>query len=432
MLLTIMGFTVIFALLLLVVTKKASVHFCLVVLPAIAALICGFGIADIGKFMSEGMVKIAPTGIMLTFAVMFFGIMYDAGLFDPVIRGVIRIAGGDPMKVAIGTCIISVLAHLDGSGSSTYLIAISALLPVYTALNMSVFTLATIVALSAGTMNLLPWGGPTMRAASVLGIDVTQLFTPMVPVMLVGLVWVFGVSVYLGYRERKRVGITKELPASLNGNTEEDTAGVKRPKMLIPNFIITVAAITCLVMAYLPMAAVFVIALPVALMVNYPNPDMQKVRIEAQAKTAIYTASVIFCAGVFTGVLSGTGMIEHMAMALASLIPASLGHLLAPVVSLVSIPMTIFFDADSMYYGVLPVISGAAQQFGVSQTAIARALLLGGHTTAFPLTPVAGSTWVLLGLTGIDLGTHQKKTLPWVLGSTVLMLIVSMLLGLLK
>ena len=182
-------------------------------------------------------------------------------------------------------------------------------------------------------------------------------------------------------------------------------------------------------MAYIPMAAVFVIALPLCLMINYPNPADQKERLEAQAKTAIYTASVIFCAGVFTGVLSGSGMIDAIANALSSLIPASLGKMLAPVISIVSIPMTIFFDADSMYYGVLPVISKAAESFGVSAEMIARAFLLGGHTTAFPLTPVAGSTWVLLGLTGIDLGTHQRKTLPWVVGSTVVILIGALLMG---
>ena len=71
MLLATMGFIVIFALLILVVTKKASVHFCLVILPILAAAVCGYGIDEIGGFMSDGLVSIAPTAIMLTFAVMF-------------------------------------------------------------------------------------------------------------------------------------------------------------------------------------------------------------------------------------------------------------------------------------------------------------------------------------------------------------------------
>ena len=428
MLLATMGFIVIFALLILVVTKKASVHFCLVILPILAAAVCGYGIDEIGGFMSDGLVSIAPTAIMLTFAVMFFGVMYDAGLFDPAIKGVIQLAGGDPMKVAVGTAIIAVLAHLDGSGSSTYLVTISALMPVYKALNMSIYTLATITALSAGVMNILPWGGPTMRAAAVLEMNVTELFQPLIPLMAIGLVWVLLVSGYLGYRERKRVGITSKLPENLN-HVSEEAAKIKRPDRFIPNLILTLAAIIILILAYIPMEAVFVIALPICLMINYPSPAVQKERLEAQAPTAIYTASVIFCAGVFTGVLSGSGMIDAMANALASLIPTSLGQMLAPVISIVSIPMTIFFDADSMYYGVLPVISKAAETFGVSAEMIARAFLLGGHTTAFPLTPVTGSTWVLLGLTGIDIGTHQKKTLPWVLGSTTVMLIAALAMG---
>ena len=64
------------------------------------------------------------------------------------------------------------------------------MLPVYDALGMQRSTLATIVALAAGTMNIVPWGGPTLRAASSLNVPVTELFNPMLVPVLVGLLFV--------------------------------------------------------------------------------------------------------------------------------------------------------------------------------------------------------------------------------------------------
>src|SRR5690625_1972851 len=177
--LSLVGFLTIIILLYLVLSKKTSIHFALVLVPIVFALIGGFSFSELGEFMGEGLSSIAQTGIMLTFAVLFFGIMYDVGLFDPVIKTVIKVAGGDPLKIVVGTAIIAMLAHLDGSGASTFLIVISALLPVYKSLNMSALTLATVAALSAGTMNLAPWGGPTIRAITSLDLDITELYTPM-------------------------------------------------------------------------------------------------------------------------------------------------------------------------------------------------------------------------------------------------------------
>lgn len=427
------GFLVIAILLILVLTKKASIHFTLVVIPIVIALIAGFSFIELGEFMGSGLSSIAQTGIMLTFATLFFGIMFDAGLFDPIIKGIIKFAKGDPVKITVGTAIITMITHLDGSGSSTFLITIAAMLPVYKALKMSRLTLAVIAALGAGTMNMVPWGGPTLRAATALEVNVVDLYTPMIPVQIAGLICVLIASYWLGRQERRRIGIIENIPTesftSENETTEEDT---KRPKMLIPNLILTIAVIAALISGIVPLAIPFIIGVPIVLMINYRNVAMQQKRIEAHARSTIYTSSVIFSAGIFIGILSGTGMIEAMATTLSSAVPSGWGGALPIILAFISMPLSLIFDPDSFYFGVLPVLSATAETFGVDPVTMGRAAIIGQMTVGFPISPLTGATFLLIGLAEVDLGDLQKKAIPLAFGISSVMAIVALVMGLLS
>ncbi|MBP1970780.1 CitMHS family citrate-Mg2+:H+ or citrate-Ca2+:H+ symporter [Virgibacillus natechei] len=434
------GFLIIGVLLYLVLSKKTSIHFALVVIPLAVALIAGFGISEIGEFMGEGIAGIAMTGIMITFAILFFGIMFDAGLFNPLIKGVIKYAKGDPVKIAVGTAIIAMASHLDGSGSSTFLITISALLPIYKALNMSPLTLAVIAALSAGTMNIVPWGGPTLRAAAALNMDVVELYAPMLPVQVVGLICVLLAAFWLGKQERKRSGFQEaaadserleELDSFDDPVQDSEKEKLQRPKMIIPNLLLTIAVIVVLVMNVVPLAVPFVIGVPLALMLNYREVAMQQERIEAHAKGAIYTSSVIFSAGIFTGILAGTGMIDAMANTAAGAFPSDWGQGLPIVLAYLSMPLSLLFDPDSFYFGVMPVLGATGEAFGIMPETMARAALLGQMTTGFAMSPLTGSTFLLIGLAGVDLGDLQKKAIPLAFGITAVMATVAIIIGVL-
>lgn len=426
------GFLVIAILLYLVLTKKTSIHFSLVVIPIIFALIAGFSIGDLGEFMGDGLTSIAHTGIMLTFATLFFGILFDTGMFDPLIKGIIRFSGGDPVKIAIGTAIIAMVTHLDGSGSSTFLITVAAMLPVYRAIKMSPLTLAVIAALGAGTMNMVPWGGPTIRAATALDISVVELYRPMIPVQVIGIICVIIASYFLGRQERKKLGVIKYDTANLiNENDTDDTKDIKRPKMIIPNLILTILVIAALVTEVLPLAIPFVIGVPLALVLNYRDTNMHQKRIEAHAKATIYTASIIFSAGIFTGILTGSGMIEAMANTLSSSVPTSWGQGLPILLAFLAMPLSLVFDPDSFYFGVLPVLSATAGEFGVEAVAMARAAIIGQMTVGFPVSPLTGATFLLVGLAGVELGDLQRKAIPIAFIISTVMAICALVFGLL-
>lgn len=81
--------------------------------------------------MIDGIKLLAPTGIMITFAILYFCMMTDAGLFNPLIQFIIKIVKGDPLKIVVGTGILGICVGLDGDGATTYIIVATALLPLY-------------------------------------------------------------------------------------------------------------------------------------------------------------------------------------------------------------------------------------------------------------------------------------------------------------
>ncbi len=431
--LTFLAYALIVSFMALIMTKCMSVLTALVLVPIIFGVIGGFGL-KLGPMMFDGIKALAPTGVMLTFAILYFGIMIDAGLFDPVVRFVVRLVGGDPVKIVVGTAALALLVSLDGDGSTTYLITTTAMLALYTRLKMNRLVLASVIMQAGGVMNILPWGGPTARAATALKLDMGQVFPPLVPAMLVGAAFVLFVAWLLGRRERIRLGTISEatlagIHASMaeSGAVAEDDAAIRRPRLVWINFALTVALLVSLMAGLLPLPVLFLVAFALALVINYPVLEDQKERIAANAGNALSVVAVIFAAGIFTGILSGTKMVDAIAASVVALVPPALGPYLAVITGVLSMPFTFFLSNDAFYYGVVPILSEAAGAYGISPAEIARASLVGQPVHL--LSPLVPSTYLLVGLAKVDFGDHQKFTLKWTIASSLLMLLVNVLVG---
>lgn len=444
-----LGFLTVVAMLVLIMTKKLTPLVALIAVPVITGIIsCAFRVTDaenapgvinfaanfkkLGGMItgSSGIGSVAATGVMFIFSILFFGILTDAGTFRPIIRKIIAIVGTDPVKIAIGTAVLAAIVHLDGSGAVTFLICVPALLPLYDALGMKRTTLATIVALSAGTMNILPWGGPTIRAATALGeANVTAFFMPDLIAVLAGLVAVFVIAVFLGKKEKKALGGETGNVVYVEPELTEEEKRLERPNLFVVNILLIVAAIASLLFSGFAPAVVFMVFYCLATLINYPDVKESKARVDAHAKSCLMMCSVLFAAGCFTGIMKGTGMITAMSAALVSIIPASLGKFFPIIVGIVACPASLLFDPDSFYYGVLPVLATTAEGFGVAAASLGRAAILGQMTTGFPISPLTASTFLLLGLAGVELGDHQKHTLPLAWLVSIIMLVVALVTG---
>ncbi|WP_044707485.1 CitMHS family transporter [Bacillus anthracis] len=405
--LALLGFAMVFVFMFLIMKKRMSALVALILIPITFALIGGF-YADMGPMMLEGIQKLAPTGIMLMFAILYFGIMIDSGLFDPVISRILKFVKGDPLKIVVGTAILTIIVSLDGDGTTTYMITVSAMYPLYKRLGMNPLILAGVVMLGAGVTNLTPWGGPTARVMSALGLDASELFTPLIPGMIAGALWVVFVAYYLGKKERKRLGIMDVQYLKQMQTTDEQAATVeaavhKRPKLLWINFLLTATLLVCLILEVMPLPVLFTIAFAIAVMLNYPNLEQQKERIASHAGNVLAAKSVV------------------------TLIPDALGPQLPIITALLSMPFTFFMSNDAFYFGVLPILTKAAATYGISAAEMGRASLL--RQPVHLLSPLVASTYLLVGMAKVDFGEHQRFTLLWAVGTTMVMLITGILIG---
>ena len=400
----------------------------LILTPLAFGLLAGHG-TDMGPMAVEGLREVAPTGVMLLFAILTFSILTGAGLFDPLVRAIVRRAGGDPLKVSLGASALAAVISLDGDGSTTYLITCAAMLPLWRRLGMNPLHLACLLMLVSGVMNLSPWGGPTGRAAAALQLDVSAVFLPLLPAMAAGLAAVFALATVLGLSERRRLGVL-DLPEA---EAEPEAEGARVPRLRqILNLLILAALMAGLIapafgVKTLPLPVLMMTAFALALTLNHPRPADQAAQVAAHAPAALSVASLIFAAGVLTGVLKGTGMVDAMSAALVAAIPEALGPHLAPAVAAASLPGTFFLSNDAFYFGMLPVLAEAGAAHGIAPADMARAALMGQPFHL--LSPLVPSTWLLVGLIRVEMGAHQKFTALPAAGVCLVMALAAMATG---
>ncbi|MFD4277236.1 citrate:proton symporter [Streptomyces cyaneofuscatus] len=470
--LTILGFAMIATFLVLIMTKKMSPIAALVLIPALFCVAVGQG-AKLGDYVIEGVGNLAPTAAMLMFAIVYFGVMIDVGLFDPIVRGILRFCKADPMRIVVGTAVLAAIVSLDGDGSTTFMITVSAMYPLYKRLKMSLVVMTGVAATANGVMNTLPWGGPTARAATALKLDASEIFVPMIPALAVGLLAVFLLSYVLGLRERKRLGtltldealvrepeqetvlagaggpgedrlrkgpggtgsadLTRDGDDDEDGEDEEEFKGLDpnrstlRPKLYWFNAGLTIALLTAMIMELMPIPVLFLLGAALALTVNFPHMPDQRARIAAHADNVLNVSGMVFAAAVFTGVLTGTGMVENMADWVVGAVPDAMGPHMAIVTGLLSLPLTYFMSNDGFYFGVVPVLAEAGAAHGVSPLEIARASLAGQalHMSS-PLVP---AVYVLVGMAKVEFGDHTRFTVKWAVLTSLVVLGAGILFG---
>jgi CitMHS family citrate-Mg2+:H+ or citrate-Ca2+:H+ symporter len=438
--LSILGFLMIFTFLFLILTKRVSPFLGLTVIPIIYGLIGGFG-SELGNLMMEGIQNVAPTAILLLFAILYFGIMLDTGLFDPLTSKIIQLAKGDPLKIIVGTAVLAGIIGFDGDGSTTMMIVVTAFLPLYKKLGISPIILASITIMQIGITTLVPWGGPAGRVSSVLHLEPNQLYLQMLPGMIASLLFVIAVAYFIGLKERARFKKTSSESISMSEagiidaaiesavieNITPENLNVKRPKLIWFNLFLSSLIMVAIVLEWLPPAIVFIVGTALALLLNYPVLQNQRERMAAHAPNALAVVAVVLAAGIFSGIFKGTPISESMAQSLVSIIPEGLGAYMALFTAIVSGPALFLIGADGFYFGILPILAETASNYGIDALKIGTASLYG---TPFGIMgPLVASVYLLINITGINLGDLHKHAAKWSLGIMLIYIIVGVITG---
>ena len=440
-----LGFACIVAIVVTLFKSKTLPSIAFIIFPMILGAILVFGgyysWENIGKLIKSGFSSTGPTAALFVFSVLYFGIMTDAGMFDVIIGKLMLLVKDNVIGVCVMTCIIALIGHLDGGGASTFCIVVPAMLPVYKKMHMRPATLLRIAVISMGVLNLMPWAGPTMRAATVLGIEAGSLWQALLPIQACGIVLALVVAVLNGIIEQKRgAGLNGKLAKEAAHLSVEEVAAadaenkdLARPKLFVFNVILTIAVIALLIKDIFPSYVPFMLGVAIAILVNYPGAKMQKKIINLHAGPALMMCSTLMGAAVLMGILvkdieGVNSVITCMSNLISSILPAALGQHLPLVIGILSVPLALAFDTDSYFYGMLPVMIGIGEGFGVGAMPIAVAMVVCRNCATF-ISPMVPATLLGVGLADVDIKDHIKFSFLWVWGFSIICMLIGAIVG---
>ncbi|MEU6132952.1 citrate:proton symporter [Saccharopolyspora sp. NPDC047091] len=424
--LAVLGFATLGVFMALVMRRYLTAFVAIMATPVVFAVAAGFG-GRLDEMMLNGLEIVAPTAILLLFAVLYFGVMMDAKLFDPISRGIIRLSQGDPARICVGTAVLALLVALDGDGTTSYMILCSAFLPIYLRLGINPLVLAAIATMALGTISgTTPWGGAATRGISVLHLDSTDYFVHMIAPMALTSLAITTLAWLLGRAQRKRIdrAVIEEFAAEIAAQRVDRDGRTWRTWF---NAGLTALLLVLLVAGVAELVNLFMLAFVVALVVNHPRLAEQGEVIKRHAGNAVPVVMLVLGAGIFTGIMTDTGMTKAMADALLSVVPESMGNLLPLFTAVISLPLSFFMSNDAYFFGVLPVLAESAGHYGIPPVEIARAGAIGQMMHS--IGPTSAPLWVLLGLVKRDLGEFQRFALPWVLLASAAYIAFAVLTG---
>ncbi len=423
------GFAMIILIVFLLLKGKMDPIVVLAVVPTVAALLLGFGPQEIGGFIKDGIGTTTSNGILFIFSVIYFGVMSDTGMFDVIVNFLVKLAGNNVIAVTVATALIATIAHLDGTTATTVLITIPALYPVYKSMKIDTRILLCLTGACMGVMNLLPWGGPVARAATVLAMDANDLWHILIPIQIAGFIANIVVAVLLGMLAIKwGAGAGKGETVEVDVKAQEEENALRRPKLLIFNLALTIILIAALSTDFITSYVAFLLALGVALAVNYPDQKLQNKLIKKHAPAALIISGTLFAAGAMVGVLDGTGMLTAMANTLMGIIPTFLGKFIHIIFGIFALPLGLCVGTDAYFYGVMPLVMEVGETYGVASLSTAITMVI-GKNLALMVSPLVPATFLAIGLTNTELKDHMKFSIPIYWAVSIIMVIIGIILG---
>ncbi len=429
-----LGIAMVVVLLILLLRGRMTPAIPFAVIPLIFGIVASFegkfGIMDIPGFAASGVSQVATVAILFIGTILFFNIMGDAGMFDPMVNRLVRFADKGVTSIFLATAAIAKVTHLDGAGTSTYLLTIPVMLPLYEKFKIRKLDLLLTTALMAGAMNLVPWGGPFVRVAAVLEVDPSVCWYQMLPAQIFGVILAYVIAFLLS-RRAIRYGAGKDLESTVTAQSAIDSTGdhsVKRPKLAVVNWIITAVVLILLFMGDIPSYLLFLVGTTVALGVNYRTVKEQNERIKAHASQAIAMVIVVISSGIFLGIFTETGMVDEMVKLLIGIIPSFMAPVLHIIIGLFAAPLGMFIGADPYAYGMLPVILGVTNSIGIDPQSVAIAVVM-GECAGWTISPAVSTVYLGIALIDCELKDWLRYAVPIVWAFTVALLIFAVLTG---
>lgn len=426
--LAIVGYLALALILFLLISGKAHPLVVFTVIPVMVGVICGFTPSEISDFVGQGMTSVVSSLVLFMFSIAFFSLMHDVGLFEPIIKKLTPKNKSNVFLVLLSTLFITFIAHLDGSGTTTFIIALSACLPMTDQLKIRRTTVMCLLCFAMTGMNLVPWGGPTQYASISSGTDINTLFRMVIPAMILMIGIAIAMAWILSKLEVKHGASAPKdfVESDVVIAVQDESSGVNKKWVL--NAVVTLAVLILLFSGIMSTYLCFMIGICIAFMINFPTVKEQNAKIKEYAGAIIGMLITIAAVGVYLGIMSKGGIIEAMAATITSLIPEFLLPHAHWVIAIFGCLFQMALGTSSYYNVLLPMVISVVDPFGVPASAVASAFLISG-TFGSLLCPSVAALYVGLGLCDLNIGEHLKFSMKFLVPASVLVLIISTLMG---
>lgn len=398
------GFILMFIMVALLLKGKTIPAVVFIALPIIVGFVVGFTPEEMSGYIKDGVSSVSETAILFIFAVMFFGVMSDAGVFDRIVGKVVKYVGSNILLLMFATILIAIIGHLDGSGATTLLITIPPLLPFYKKLHVRPIVLLGITCLTMGVMNIVPWGGPCGRTAAALEVSPNEIWAYCIPAQVFGIVCIAVMCFWFAKMEKKHgAGL---VPGEAEGaGTALAENPLARPKCFWFNIVLIACVVLMLTLTKIPTHVTFMIALAVGLIVNYPSQKEQSERVKAHATDALTMAFTALASGVLIGIMGKSPMLDAMTEIVLSFMPESMAPHLHVLFAAVNSPLSMVIHGDALTYGIVPIVNQIVSAYGVPAAAVGAAFLI-TFGPAIYIMPMTAATYMGLGLAEVELKDH--------------------------
>ena len=414
-LLAVIGLLAFVAIVVLLIKGPFSLIAVFTLVPTIAAFIAGYSPAEISDFVVNGLRSMTVNTIVTAFAIFYFGIMSEVGMFEVITVPIIGSVGKSKnpvIAIMMAAALVATIGHLDGQGTTTIMITLPLMMPFFDKMKMDRKALGLTMGIVIGAMNLVPWTGPTRYTAMVLGMDPVEVWREILPAQLAMLAIGFVVAYMLARREIKRGAINAldELPA---GQTESDSLCSRKKGYFIFNVTLTIALLATLVMGLMSSGYIFMIFSTIALIVNYPNKKAQAKAIKVLSPTVLNMVLNVMSVGVFIGVMQEGGFVNALAEGVIQVLPESVGPHIYLVIAFLATPLLMMLGTGPYYQGLLPLIVGVCSQYGADPLLVASVILVPSGL-AVSLSPLVAANHVCCSMLGYEMGDAIKYGWKWV------------------
>ena len=437
------GFILVIAMVALIIWGRVALPPILILLSTAAVIVLSvtgalpdvvgpLGILDALKgYIGTGANSVLNTVVLFTFAIVYFNILSDAGMFDVIVGAVMKRMGNSVSAILLMTCFLAFISHLDGSGATTMLITIPTMLPLYKKMRVSNVILLGYVGLWSGVENMLPWTSALARVSASTGVDPYELWNALLPVQIVGFIILIASCFVLGKILKARgCGMPDdEFNAIKSGMGKKDDPVLKVSNtVLYIDMIMTVVMVVAMLLGWLNTNVAFMIFLSFALLLNCHGSKEMTAQIKKHGATALNMVMILFSIGMLVGVMKDTGMMNAMTETLISFVPEAMGSHLTFIIALLSVPLSMAVGSDSLYMIMAPIFGNMAVAFGGTTMHAAGACVIGACIAA-NLCLMAPTPYLALGLAEVEMKDNLKYLFipTWILG--IVLAIVGAIVG---